>query len=78
MEKTPPGIETVSGIGCVAIGAVAGAGEAPSLAASSSPCAGTATGELAFGFSTGWGTGAGVGVFAVTAGGAALSAGVGA
>src|SRR6516165_2625373 len=63
MENVPPGIETISGISWAVVGAVAGAGDAPSLALSCGlafscgACAGADTEAFPFGCSAGAGAG---------------------
>jgi hypothetical protein len=80
IANVPPGIDTISGISCVAIGAVAGVGDELSLGLSSSTCAGTGTDGLPFSFSAGAGAAAGngFGVLAVTAGDSGVPGAVGA
>ena len=80
IANVPPGIETISGISCAAIGAVTGVGDELSLGLSSGTCAGADTDELPFGFSKGTGAGAGngCGVLAPTAGDPGVPASVGA
>src|SRR6516164_2950648 len=68
MENVPPGIGTISGISWAVVGAVAGAGDALSLALTCGACAGADTEALPFGFSACAGAGDGGGVLAVTAG----------
>ena len=80
IANVPPGIDTISGSSCAAIGAIAGVGDELSLGVSSGTCAGADTDELSFGFSTGTGAGAGNGwgVLALTAGDRGVPASVGA
>ena len=61
IANVPPGIDTISGISCAVIGAIAGVGDELSLGLSSGTCAGAGTDELPFGVSTGTGAGAGNG-----------------
>src|SRR6516165_10456199 len=61
IANVPPGIDTISGINCASIGAIALIADELSLGLSSGTCAGAGTDEPSFGVSTGTGAGAGTG-----------------
>src|ERR1700739_3857671 len=59
IANVPPGIDTISGISCASIGAIAGVGDELSLGLPSGTCAGAGTDEPSCGGCIGTGAGAG-------------------
>ena len=72
IANVPPGIDTIAGISCASIEAIAGVGD--ELGLSSGTCAGAGTDERSFGVSTDPGAGAGdcCGALAVSPGAAGV------
>src|SRR5580704_12682776 len=68
IENDPPGIDTISGVSCVAIGAIAGVGDELSLGVSPGVCAGAGAEEFSLGISAGAGAGKGCGGLALKSG----------